>query len=51
MDAPGYGDAYKRALKEGVTRLSLQGFGEHLPDERNFVALDPQVVDAWASRR
>jgi choline dehydrogenase-like flavoprotein len=47
MDAPGYGDAYKRALKEGVTRLNLQGFGEHLPDERNFVALDPQVVDAW----
>jgi choline dehydrogenase-like flavoprotein len=47
MGAPGYGDAYKRAVKEGVTRISLQGFGEHLPDERNFVELDPQVVDAW----
>lgn len=47
MDAPGYGEAYKRAIKDGVTRLNLQGFGEHLPDERNFVALDPQVVDAW----
>ena len=38
---------YKRAVKTGVTRINLQGFGEHLPDERNFVALDPQVVDAW----
>ena len=47
MDAPGYGDRYKRAVKTSVTRLNLQGFGEHLPDERNFVALDPQVVDAW----
>lgn len=47
MGAPGYGDAYKRAVKEGVTSLSLQGFGEHLPDERNFVQIDPQRVDAW----
>jgi choline dehydrogenase-like flavoprotein len=47
MDAPGYGDRYKRAVRTSVTRLNLQGFGEHLPDERNFVALDPQVVDAW----
>ena len=47
MDAPGYGHSYKRAVKASVTRLNLQGFGEHLPDQRNFVALDPQVVDAW----
>jgi choline dehydrogenase-like flavoprotein len=47
MDAPGYGDRYKRAVMTGVTRINLQGFGEHLPDQRNFVALDPQVVDAW----
>jgi choline dehydrogenase-like flavoprotein len=47
MDAPGYGDRYKRAVRTAVTRITLQGFGEHLPDERNFVALDPQVVDAW----
>ncbi len=47
MGAPGYGEAYKRAVKIGVTRINLQGFGEHLPDQRNFVALDPQVVDAW----
>ena len=47
MGAPGYGEAFKRAVKEGVTRISLQGFGEHLPDPRNFVELDPEVVDAW----
>lgn len=47
MGAPGYGPAYKAAVLEGVTRVSLQGFGEHLPDERNFVRLDPHVVDAW----
>lgn len=47
LGAPGYGDAYKRAVKEGVTSIDLQGFGEHLPDERNYVRLDPQVVDAW----
>ena len=48
MNAPGYGHAYKAAVvQEGATRVNLQGFGEHLPDERNFVELDPQVVDAW----
>ena len=47
MSAPGYGDAYKRAVKTGITRVSFQGFGECLPDGRNFVALDPDVVDAW----
>jgi choline dehydrogenase-like flavoprotein len=48
MNAPGYGAAYKAAVKEaGVTRVNLQGFGEHLPDERNFVELDREVVDAW----
>jgi choline dehydrogenase-like flavoprotein len=47
MDAPGYGDAYKRAVRTGITRVSFQGFGECLPDERNHVALDPAVVDAW----
>ena len=47
MGAPGYGEAFKRAVKASVTRINLQGFGEHLPDARNFVALDPEVVDAW----
>jgi len=47
MSAAGYGEAYKRAVQEGVTGVTLQGFGEHLPDERNFVQRDPQAVDAW----
>ena len=47
MKAPGYGEAYKRAVSESISRVNLQGFGEHLPDERNFVQLDPGVVDAW----
>ena len=48
MNAPGFGEAFKAAVREaGTTRISLQGFGEHLPDERNFVELDPEVVDAW----
>jgi choline dehydrogenase-like flavoprotein len=48
MDAPGYGEAYKAAVREAApSRINLQGFGEHLPDERNFVELDPEVVDAW----
>ena len=45
--APGYGEAYKRAVRENVMRLSLQGFGECLPDQRNHVALDPRVTDAY----
>jgi choline dehydrogenase-like flavoprotein len=48
MDAPGYGRAYKAAVLEPApARINLQGFGEHLPDERNFVELDKAVVDAW----
>jgi choline dehydrogenase-like flavoprotein len=48
LDAPGYGEAYKAAARQPApTRISLQAFGEHLPDERNFVELDREVVDAW----
>ena len=48
MEAPGYGEAYKAAVRTaGTTRINLQGFGEHLADERNFVELDREVVDAW----
>jgi len=46
--APGYGDAYKRAIRAGgPAHVSLQGFGECLPNEANRVELDPSVVDAW----
>jgi choline dehydrogenase-like flavoprotein len=45
--APGFGDAYKRALREGVHTINIGGFGECLPRVENFVELDPGVVDAW----
>lgn len=47
LRAPGFGEDYKRAARTILTRLTLQGFGEHLPDQRNFVDLAPGVVDAW----
>ena len=30
-----------------MANISLQGFGECLPNELNRVEIDPQVVDAW----
>jgi choline dehydrogenase-like flavoprotein len=45
--APGFGDAYKRALHQGVHSINVGGFGECLPRFENFVELDPVVVDAW----
>lgn len=45
--APGYGEAYKKAIRDSVASVSLQGFGECLPNEANRVEIDPQVVDAW----
>ena len=48
LSAPGYGDAYKRAVRSAApTVISLQGFGECLPHEANRVEIDPDVVDAW----
>jgi choline dehydrogenase-like flavoprotein len=45
--APGFGEAYKRAVKEPVTTLRLAGFGECLPRWENFVEIDPSVVDTY----
>lgn len=45
--APGFGEAYKRALWEPVTRLELMGLGECLPRWENYVEIDPQVLDAY----
>ncbi|MBM4187153.1 MAG: GMC family oxidoreductase [Gemmatimonadetes bacterium] len=45
----GFGAEFKRALigEQGPWMLSLEGFGECLPDPTNQVALDPAVKDAW----
>jgi glucoside 3-dehydrogenase (cytochrome c) catalytic subunit len=47
--APGFGEAYKRAVLEsgGGNRVSLAGFGEMLARFDNFVEIDPNVVDTY----
>ena len=48
FNAPGFGDAYKKALANGVNSIALVGFGETLPRHDNFVELDPTgIVDAF----
>jgi choline dehydrogenase-like flavoprotein len=47
FQAPGFGEAYKRALREPRAGLSVQGFGEVLPRFDNFVEIDKDVVDRF----
>ena len=47
MNAPGYGAAFKKAVMDPVTSVTLAGFGEALSRYDNFVAIDPNVVDAY----
>ena len=46
--APGFGEAYKKALAEPVTFMNLGGFGEVLARHDNHVEIDPDgTVDAF----
>jgi len=45
--APGFGEAYKKALLEPRTSMEITGFGEVLPRWDNFVELDPSVKDIY----
>jgi choline dehydrogenase-like flavoprotein len=45
--APGFGEAYKKALREPQVRVEVTGFGEVLPRWENFVELDPSVKDVY----
>jgi len=45
--APGFGDAYKASVREGVTTLNLGAFGEWLPRFENYVEIDPSTVDVY----
>jgi len=45
--APGFGEAYKRALLEGITTMNIGGFGECLPRWENFVEIDKGTVDVY----
>ena len=47
MNAPGYGQAFKKGVLDPVTSVTLAGFGEALPRFDNFIALDPGVVDIF----
>ncbi|MGH9470235.1 MAG: GMC oxidoreductase, partial [Terriglobia bacterium] len=47
MAAPGYGEAYKAAVLEPVTRIGLGGFGECLARWDNYVEIDPNVADKF----
>lgn len=41
FDAPGFGDAYKAAVKNPASSLRLVGFGECLPYYENYCEIDP----------
>jgi choline dehydrogenase-like flavoprotein len=45
--APGFGDAYKQALRDGTVSINLSGFGECLPQRTNFIEIDPEAVDVF----
>ena len=45
--APGFGNAYKKALAEPVHAVSMGGFGECLARWDNFVEINPNLVDTF----
>lgn len=47
FDAEGFGESYKRAVKEGFYGIRLTGFGESLARLDNYCEIDPDLKDAW----
>jgi choline dehydrogenase-like flavoprotein len=47
FNAPGYGAAFKKSIKDPINSVSFSGFGECLARYDNFVAIDPSVVDVY----
>jgi choline dehydrogenase-like flavoprotein len=45
--APGFGETYKKALRDPRAQVSVQGFGEVLPRWDNYVEIDHKVVDHY----
>jgi len=43
--APGFGEAFKKALREPQVEVNVLGFGEVLPRWDNYVEIDKGVVD------
>jgi choline dehydrogenase-like flavoprotein len=46
-NAPGFGEAYKKAAMEPAETFNIQAYGEALPRYENYVELDRNVKDAW----
>jgi len=46
-NAPGFGEAYKKALRETQATMELTGFGEVLPRWENRLEIDPEVKDIF----
>jgi choline dehydrogenase-like flavoprotein len=46
-DVPGFGEAYKKSLREPRARIGITGFGEVLARWDNFVELDSNVKDVY----
>jgi glucoside 3-dehydrogenase (cytochrome c) catalytic subunit len=46
-EAPGFGEAYKKALLEPRNSMEITGFGEVLPRWDNFVELDSTIKDIY----
>jgi choline dehydrogenase-like flavoprotein len=47
MDAAGFGQAYKDAVRSGIWTLNFSGFGECLPYKENHVRIDKSVTDIY----
>ncbi|MGH9742536.1 MAG: GMC oxidoreductase, partial [Candidatus Acidiferrum sp.] len=47
FSAEGYGASLKKAVKDGSYAIGLGGFGESLARWDNFIAIDPNLKDAW----
>lgn len=47
FSALGFGESYKKALREPQARLNMLGFGEVLPRWENYVEIDQNVKDKF----
>jgi choline dehydrogenase-like flavoprotein len=47
FSAEGYGDSFKKAVKEGFYQASMGAFGESLARWDNYVEIDKELKDAW----
>lgn len=45
--APGFGESYKKALREPQVQVNVLGFGEVLPRWDNYVEIDKDKVDRY----